>query len=109
MSHSKVSDFVFRLPKFQEGYAYKAAARGMTIEFSSSGHKGIPFIPSYSEGQVARTWVGLTMILTVPPPCPDYMTILPYSHLPQQNLFESGTAKNNVNPTQVSDQMPHPQ
>ena len=41
MSHSKVSDFVFRLPKFQEEYAYKAAARGMTIEFLSSGHKGI--------------------------------------------------------------------
>ena len=40
----KVGDFVFRLPKFQEGYAFKHAARGMTIEFSSWGHTGISSI-----------------------------------------------------------------
>ena len=56
----------------------------------------------------SRTWVGLTMILTVPPPCPAAVPILPVSHLPQQNAADSGTAKNKVNPTPVRDLMPHP-
>ena len=52
------------------------------------------------------SWVGLTIILTVPPPCPAAMTILPHSHLPQTKLADSGTTKN-VNPTQIHEQMPH--
>ena len=50
-------------------------------------------------------WVGLTMILTVPP---SYPADTPDSHLPQQNLAESGKAKNEVNPTQVRDPLPLP-
>ena len=40
-----------------------------------------------------RTWVGLTIVLTVPPPYPVAMPILPDYHLPQQNLSDKGIAK----------------
>ena len=44
----------------------------------------------------SRAWVGLTVILNVPPPCPAAMPILPDSHLPQSH------------PTQDRFQMPRP-
>ena len=37
--------------------------------------------------------VAMTMILTVPQTCPAAISILPDSHLPQQSLADSGTAK----------------
>ena len=40
-SQQLLGDKSYFVPKFQEGYAYKHAARGMTIEFSSLGHSGI--------------------------------------------------------------------
>ena len=50
--------------------------------------------------------VGLTMILTVLPPRPAVMPILPDSHLPQQKLADSGTAKKRRQPNPSL--IPHP-
>ena len=41
-------------------------------------------------------------------PCCYVNMVLPDSHLPQQNLANSATAKTKPNPTQLRDQMPHP-
>ena len=49
-----------------------------------------------------------TIISTVPSPCPAALSILPDSHLCQQNLADGGTTKNRVNPTQVRDLTPNP-
>ena len=40
-SHRLLGDKSYFVPKFQEGYTYKHAARGMTIKFSSLGNSGM--------------------------------------------------------------------
>ena len=62
----------------------------------------------YKEGHLVADLGWDELILIAPPPCPVAMPILPDSHLPQQNLAESGKAKNEVNPTQVRDPLPLP-
>ena len=54
---------------------------------------------SVQGGGASSRGYGLAMILTVPPSHPSAMPILPDSHLPFQNLADSGTAINKVYPT----------
>ena len=44
----------------------------------------------------------------VPLSCPGAQRVLPISHLPKQNQAEGGTAEIEVNPLQLSEQMPTP-
>ena len=46
--------------------------------------------------------------LGVPPSCPTDQPILPNFHLSNQNQAASGMSKIEVNPTQVTDHLPHP-
>ena len=45
------------------------------------------------------------MIWDVPPSCPAAQPVLPISHQLRQNQAEGGTAKINVNPTKVRQEM----
>ena len=58
----------------------------------------------YRVGHLVEKGVGLTFICYVPPAQP----FLPISHQPKQNRAEDGTAKNQSQPNQLSEQMPLP-
>ena len=60
---------------------------------------------TYREGHLVAD---LGWLLAVLPRCCAAMPILPHSHLPHQNMADSGTAENKFNPTQVRDQIRHP-
>ena len=65
------------------------------------------FVGIYKQGDPfpGRTWVGMTWICDVPPSCPAAQPVLPISHQPRQNQAKGGTAKINVNPTEVRREM----
>ena len=58
--------------------------------------------------QQVSDWVRLTLIWMFHSACPSALPSLPISHQPKQNWTDGGTAKIEVNPTQVRDLLGHP-
>ena len=61
-----------------------------------------------ARGICSWTWVGLTMILIVPPPGLAAMPMLPVSHLLQQSLADIGTTKTKSTPPSAQAEDPLP-
>ena len=88
-------------------YKWRKSAKGnlegyirWSVTGESANNTGCPICP--------ETWVGLTLILDVPPCFLAAQPILPKSNMPKQNWADRGTTKFKVYTTQVSDQMGHP-
>ena len=72
---------------------------GLGILFNLSGNKRTCILQG--DPSPGEPGLGGLLIWGVPPSCPAAQPVLPISHQPRQNQAEGGTAKIQVNPTEV--------